>query len=258
MFQIIVLYSCQKKKGSVLENKQVEFENFREYHFVLLGYSEFKDVYAKFNENLKFYRIASLGKAETVEIIYDVPENTLTEAGIIISTVKESGKRYLRVKKISLLEGELKRPTQTYILGRLDDNEEPSDYSMQLSQTIENAFTTQFTIDVDDVVKKVEPKIEIDISNDRYKLICGSGYRAELVYEKATYKDIKTKKTVEREGVTLRLPIEPCKESDELLKLVERKIVELAPYNLTRFEIAQKLLYPKIVEEDVQDNQDDE
>lgn len=232
-----------------MDNKQIEFENYKECHFVILGYSEFKDVYAKFVSNLKFYRLENKGKYNTEEVIYDVPENTLTDAGIIISSIKEGGKRYLRVKKISLLTGELKRPTKTYILGELYEGEEPEDYSLQLAQTIENSFTMKFTIDIDEVVKKTEPKIEIDIENNSYKMICGTGYRAELIYEKAVYKDIKSKNKVEMEGVTLRIPQQPCKESDELLAFIDHKVVELAPYNLTRYEIAKKLLYPQVEDE---------
>ncbi len=240
-----------------MENKEKEFENYRECHYVLLGFSQFKDILAKFVENLKFYRLKPLGKSNTQEIIYDVPERTITDAGVIISSIKEGGKRYLRIKKISLLQGELKRPTKTYVLGQLYDEEEPKDYSMQISQVIDNSFTMKFTIDIDEVVQKTEPIIEVDIENIKYNMICGTGYRAELLFENATYKDIESGRKVERQGVTLRLPIEPCKESDDLLSMIDHKICEIAPYNLTRFEIAQKLLYPKVVEEEQADQSDE-
>lgn len=240
-----------------MENKEKEFENYRECHYVLLGFSQFKDILAKFVENLKFYRLKPLGKSNTQEIIYDVPERTITDAGVIISSIKEGGKRYLRIKKISLLQGELKRPTKTYVLGQLYDEEEPKDYSMQISQVIDNSFTMKFTIDIDEVVQKTEPIIEVDIENTKYNMICGTGYRAELLFENATYKDIESGRKVERQGVTLRLPIEPCKESDDLLSMIDHKICEIAPYNLTRFEIAQKLLYPKVVEEEQTDQGDE-
>ncbi len=242
-----MLYYIVNCKGKVLENK-TEFENYRECHYVILGFSERKDILAKFVENLKFYRITSQGKSNTKEVIYDVPEKTLTEAGVIISIMKENDKRYLRVKKISLLVGDLKRPTKTYILGRVYDNEEAKDFSMQISQVISNSFTMKFTIDIDDVVKKTEPIIEVDIENTKYLMICGTGYRAQLFFEKATYKDLATGKKVDRDGLTLRLPTQPCKESDELLSMIEKKVCEIAPYNLTRFEIAEKLLYPKVDE----------
>lgn len=240
-----------------MENKEKEFENYRECHYVMLGFSQFKDILAKFVENLKFYRLKPLGKSNTQEIIYDVPERTITDAGVIISSIKEGRKRYLRIKKISLLQGELKRPTKTYVLGQLYDEEEPKDYSMQISQVIDNSFTMKFTIDIDEVVQKTEPIIEVDIENTKYNMICGTGYRAVLLFENATYKDIESGRKVERQGVTLRLPIEPCKESDDLLSMIDHKICEIAPYNLTRFEIAQKLLYPKVVEEEQADQSDE-
>lgn len=240
------------------KNSKLELENSREYHFVILGYNEFKDIYASLTSNLNFYRFQNKGKVETKEVIYDVPDNTLTDSGIVISILEENNKHTLKVRKISRLQGNLKRPPKTYVLGRVEKGEEPKDYSLQVSSAIDDAFTINFTTDIDDFVKKTVAKIEVDIEGTRYNIICGSGYRASILFENATYKDLKTGKKVSRAGVTLLLPREPRPESEELLKVIDRKVCELALYNYSRFEIASQLLYPKVSEVEGQTETDED
>ena len=53
---------------------------------------------------------------------------------------------------------------------------------------------------------------------------------------------------------------EYTQENKQILDLIDRQIKELALYNLSRFEIAQMLLYPKEIEEDENrfENEDDD
>ena len=230
-------------------NSKLQFDNARRYHFVLLGFAEFKDIIKKLVSILKFYRLENQGKINSKEIIYDVDDDLLSDSGIVISKLLENGKVFLQVNKLSLLSGELKRASKTYNLGTIGKDEEPKDYSLQITQAIESAFTTQFTVDLDAFVKKTIPKIEVDIEATKYKIIGGSGYRAVMYFEEVIYQDIKTKKKISRPGVTLQLPADNSPENDEILKVIDRQINELALYNLSRFEIAKQLLYPKPIEE---------
>ncbi len=231
------------------ENNKLELDNTRRYHFVILGLAEFKDIIKKFVSILKFYRFENQGKVKSKEIIYDMPDDLLSDSGIVISKLIENGKIFLQVNKLSSLKGELKRPSKKYNLGTIGKDEEPKDYSLQITQAIESSFTTQFTVDLDAFVQKTIPKIEIDISATKYKIICGSGYRAAMFFEETLYKDIKTGKKVKSSGITLQLPADSSPENDEILKTIDRQISEIALYNLSRFEIAKQLLYPKPIEE---------
>ena len=88
-----------------------------------------------------------------------------------------------------------------------------------------------------------EPKIEVLVDANQYQIICGTGYRATMIFENATYRDIATNKKVSRLGVTLQLPSAEYEESRELLDLIDKQISSLARINLSRFEIAEQLLY---------------
>ena len=227
-----------------------DIEQTVNYHFVLLGFSSFKKVLEKMSELLNFYRFENIGKSDAREIIYDVTGNVLSDAGIVLSKQFEDGKILFNVRKISLLPGAMKKPSQKLILGELESDEEPKDFSKEITAAIENTFSTPLTMDLDSFVKRTFPKIEIKIRGEKYKIIGGTGFRGLLVHEFATYKDIRTNKKVEKEGVVLQLSSLPEyeKENAKFLDFIARQVKELGLYNASRFEIAHKLLYPKVTE----------
>lgn len=230
-----------------MKSSKLEQEKIKRYHYVVIGFGEFKNILRKLDENLKFYRFENQGKTKVKEIIYDVPNNMLSDSGIVLSKLYEDGKVLFNVRKLSTLPGQLKRPSKKFILGELEVDEEPKDFSLNIASAIENSFNTAFTVDLDAFVKQTRPKIEILIDAQKYKIIGGTGYRASILFEEAVYRDIKTNKKVSRTGVTLQLPMgeenEKC--NNEILNIIDRKIEEIAPNNLSRFEIAKKLLYPQ-------------
>ena len=228
-----------------MEDK-LEFDNIRRYHFVLLGFAQHKEVLAKLNQNMPFYRITQMGEIDTKEVVYDDPDSVLTDSGVVISKHYDGDKTTLNVSKLSALQGNMKRPSKDYHLGEIGKETEPKDLSLEISTAIESAFNASFTSDLDGLVKQTRPKIEITIKGTRYKIICGSGYRASMVFENATYKDIASKLKTELAGVTLELPAgRNIPENDEILKVIDRYVNELALYNLSRYEIAKKLLYTR-------------
>lgn len=241
-------------------NNKLELENVQRYHYVLIGFSDFKKVLKKLTDLLKFYRIEYQGKVSGKEVIYDVPNNLLSDSGIVLSKQYEDGKIMLKVRKISQLPGEMKRPSKKFMLGELETDAEPRDFSLQISSAIENSFAATFTVDLDSFVKQTVPKIQIDVNSQKYLIIGGTGYRAIMLYETAIYKDIKTGKKVSRDGITLQLNNDEKsqEENAKILDLIDREIKELALYNVSRFEIAQKLLYPKPIEPDEEDRFTDE
>lgn len=233
------------------KQNKVEIQKTENYHYVLLGFATFKEVLKKLEGILKFYRLQNEGKANAKEIIYDVPNNLLSDAGIVISKQFEEGKVLFNVRKISWLPGALKRPSKKFNLGEFQRDEEPKDFSLEISSAIENSFSTPFTVDLDSIVRQTIPKIEIKINAEKVKIIGGTGFRAYIIYENVSYKDIKTNKVVERDGVTLQLSTldEFAEENKKLLDIIETNVCELGKFNASRFEIAQKLLYPKDEEE---------
>ena len=210
---------------------------------MLIG-KNFNKVLKKLDRELKFYRFEYDGKFKGNEIIYDINSNLLSNAGLVISKQMDEGKSYFKVRKISNLPTAFKSRAQKFFLGECDGNEEPKDFPIQISQAIENSFSTEFTIDLVSIVRKTMPKIQIEVKGQRYKILGGLGYEAVLFFEKTTYKDLVTNKKVKRLGVTLILPQGEefeC-ENAEIIEAVDHWCKELVPYQQTRFEIAKRLL----------------
>ena len=245
---------------------QLQLENVKTYHYMIMGYETFPRILKTLSEELAFYRLSRQNDVIGKEIMYDIPNNTLTDAGIVLSKQYENGRVMFKVRKLSFLPDEMKMPSKKFILQELDSDAEPRDYSLEISSAIENSFSSPFTIDLDAIVREVVPKIEVDIKSEHYLIIGGTGYRGQLFYEHTTYKDVETKKKVEKEGVVLKLPTEEIYEAEnkKILDIIDRKVKALGLYNMSRYELAKKALYTtaeeeeKMYEEDATDEGDEE
>lgn len=227
--------------------EKLEAEVIKKVHYFFIG-KDHKKIVKKMDENLKYYRLEDLGKFDGKEIIYDVKSNMLSNAGLVLSKQYEGGEATFKVRKISTLPGEFKRPSKKFQLGRADDAEQPRDYALQIANAIGDSFSSAFTVDLVSVVRQTEPRIEILVNGQKYRIIGGTGYEAFLLYETAVYKDVASKKKVKRVGFTLKLPKDEKydSENEEVMNVIEKYCKELVCYEASRFEIAKRLLYPDV------------
>lgn len=233
--------------------------NIKTYHFMIMGFETFPNILKTLSNELAFYRIEKVGDIVGREIMYDIPNNTLFDAGIILSKVYENGGALFNIQKLSFLPDEIKMPDKKLILQDLDASCEPMDYSLEISSAIENSFSTPFSIDLDAIVREVVPKIDVDLKGERYVIIGGTGYRGMLEYDRMLFKEISSKKKFEREEVILRLPVGDINEKDNarILDIIDRKIKALGEHNMSRFELAQKG-FSAPVEEDEEEEESEE
>lgn len=218
-------------------------QNSLTYHYVFVGFADFKKVFKNLTQNLPYYRFANKGKFVEREIFYDVPDGLLSSAGLILSKWYNAGNIYFHIRRLSQDIAGSRRPAKKFLFGSCEAEDEPKDFSLQISSAIEHSFTSPFSVDLDSIVKQTAPKIELNIEATRYQIICGTGYRATMEYEEAIYKDVKTGKKVQRLGVTFKFPLEECEETEEILRVIDKNVKGLANYELSRYEIAEKLLY---------------
>ncbi len=247
----------KEKRGS-MKPKKLSLQNVQSYHFVFVGFSNFKEVYKDIVGNLPYYRFEKSGKEHEKEIFYDVPDGLLSTAGLVLSKWYHGKKIYFHVRKLNRLVGAMKRPSKKFLFGSCEELDEPKDFSLQIASAIENSFSSPFSVDLDSIVKQTRPIIQVDIEADKYNIICGTGYRAVMLFENAIYKDVKTGNKVSRLGVTFQFPLEERAETDEILQVLSRKVFGLAYYDNSRFEIAQQLLYAKIDEDSLKLTTDEE
>mgnify|MGYP003571389650 CR=1 FL=1 len=222
-----------------------EISSEKRFHYDMLKNDEAR-VVDKLNLNLGFFSFRKSGKFKAVEVVYDTPDNLLASAGIVLSKQFEANKTYFKVRKISRVQSELSRKSQKFEIAKCTAKQSPKDLAIQVATAINNYFSNIFTIDLSDVVKNAIPKIEITIKGNLYDVIGGTGFKGTVLFEKVTYKDLISRKKVNRDGFTFSCPNNNSyqKEVDEILWGIERYCKELIPYNESRFEIAQRILHP--------------
>lgn len=191
-------------------------------HYDMIRNNE-KEILYKLDRELAFYRIYFNRKVNGKEIIYDTPNNLLSGVGLVLSKQFEEGKVFFKVRKLSYLPTELRKPSQKFYLAECNGNESPKDYPLQISTAINNAFSNIFTIDLVEVVKQTIPKYEIKIKGNLYELTSGTGMRGTLVFEKVTYKDLVSGKKVKRRGATVTLPNDPALKRTQMKCLPQLK-----------------------------------
>ncbi len=240
-------------------DNRLEKHNSQSYHYEIVGLSKFKQILKTLCDNLPYYRFNKTKKRKSKEIFYDIPSHLLADGGIAISKWTEDGQSSLTVRKIFSVK-ELNKPSEKFFFGYCKNDEQPKDYSYQMALLIEKTFSTPFSVDLESLIKQTTPIIEVDITADKYEIICGTGYRAIMQYENIIYKDVKTGKKVETVGVTFKFPIDDRKEKDEILNTIERRVKALALNNISRFEIAKKLLFtkPEEISSQTEENDDNE
>lgn len=237
--------------------KKLEMQNTQSYHFVFVGFADFNKVFKLLVANLPYYRFAGKGKSTEKEIFYDVPDELLSNSGLILSKWFDNGNVYFHIRRLARDLDGTKRPSKKFLFGSCEAEDEPKDYSLQLAQAIEHSFTSPFSVDLDSIVKQTKPKFETIIESTKYEIICGTGYRANMEYENALYRDIKTGKKVSRLGITFNFPVEEREETQEILDIIDRKVKGLAVNDLSRFEIAEQLLYTEFEELEISDDEEE-
>lgn len=223
-----------------------------EYTPIKIHYDMIRDdednVVEKLDRELKFYRILFQKRVKGLEIIYDTPSGLLSGVGIVLSKQYENGKAFFKVRRISYLPTEFGKPSKKFFLSEINRKDSPKDFPLPISTLINNSFSNVFTIDLVEVVKQTMPKYEIKLKGKVYSITSGTGMKAQLVFERVVYRDCVSGRKVKHHSVTVTLPGDPSykRETDEIQFAIEKSCKELLRYNESRFEIAQRLLRPKV------------
>ena len=170
----------------------------------------------------------------------------LSSAGILLYKVVEKNKasfvvereRYNKDAKKSLI----KRDEKIYV-----QDIAPKDTVMNhiffLSDGIKQMFSTQFYIDLDNVLKTVYPTIDITSKKTIFKILSGRGFKGELIFEDISIKNNATK----RSAMTYMLTVKQTSktydfaEFNELITNLERYCNEAFPTDDTIYEIAWRM-----------------
>jgi hypothetical protein len=190
------------------------------------------------------YSFYSEGRDVSIEIYLDSPNNLLTSAGIILSKVFEEGKAYFRVEREEYLAGKktiIPKEKKVFIhpIGLKDS---VVDHTLFLIDGITSMFSTKFHIDLENVLKTIVPKLQIENKKNYFKIFSGKGFKANMIFEDILIKNYETKRKAE----IFMLKIEQTSskinldEFDDFTSQMEKYCKEILPINESKYEMAKR------------------
>lgn len=203
----------------------------------------------KLTQKLGFYTVLFDSKIKDVEVVYDTDKKLLTGAGLIIRKKITPKRTYFSLVRVSSMNNIQSREKKSF-LGECETQDQPSDFPVQIADAINKIFNNLFTINVVDIVKHCTPYIRIELSGNKYKVVSGTGYEAEISFENLKVKNARTGRKGKQRIFSLKMELDPNyeRERQHILDTIDRYCKELAPLNRNRFEIAQILVEPPVVE----------
>lgn len=220
------------------KGKENEYHHVRRNFDIVIDNESF--TLQKLSHELGFYSIMPLGKDKETEIVFDTEGNLLSGSGLILRKKISADRTYFSFVRISSIKGTADREKK-YFLGECEANDVPSDFPVQIADGINHIFNNLFTVNVVDIVKHCTPYIKIEILANKYKIVSGTGYEAELSFETLKIRDLRTGRKAKVRNFSLNMAEKPGyeREREHILDIIDRKCKELVPTNRNRFEIAE-------------------
>lgn len=172
--------------------------------------------------------------------------NLLASAGIVLYKVVEKNKANFVVEREKYNKDDrksiIKRDEKIFVQD-IGIKDSVVDHIFFLSDGIRQMFSTQFYIDLDNVLKMVYPTIEITSKKTTFKILSGKGFKGELIFEDISIKNNLTKRSASTYMLTVKQTSKTydLAEFNELIENLEKFCNEAFPTNDSIYEIAERM-----------------
>lgn len=231
-----------KTKGKFEMGKfeTINFEGVKIY--TAFSKNTFKN-FLRLQVDLPMYNFIGEGRSFVDEIYFDSPNNLLASAGILLSKVVEGGKAYFKVEREDYLFEKNFSKEKKIFVHPIGVRDSVSDHMMFLIDGITSFFTTKFSIDFENILKVVVPKIEINSKVENFKILSGTGFKGEMLFEEIKFKNNFTHKKGETNLITIKHSSSKTLLNDFnlFIEKVERYCKEIMPISDTKYQIALRL-----------------
>lgn len=193
---------------------------------------------------LPMYTFIADEKCKLKQVYLDSENNLLSSAGVILSKTTEKNKAYFKVE-MEQLKGKasslLKRSEKVYI-HNVGIKDSAKDHSFFLANGIKAMFSTQFTIDLDNVLKMIVPKIELKTKRSVYKVFSGNGFKAELIFDEIDVRNFETRRGTALQTLTVKQTSSiQNSQFEEFTNKLEKFCKEIIPTDDTKYEIVRRM-----------------
>ena len=230
------------------KGKPTTYNTIRKNYYIIIDNERM--TVRKLRNNLGFYSIVSDGAVKEEEIIYDTDKKLLSGVGLELRKKITPERVYFSLVRINSLTNSYQLHEKKSFLGECEIDDQPSDFPVQIADTINNIFNNVFTINLVDVVKHTTPYIRIGIGGNKYKIVSGTGYEVIVSFEDLNIRDLRTGLKGEKRIFSIEMEDDPNyeKEREHVEGVIERYCKELVPVMKNRFEIAEALVRAKVVD----------
>ena len=194
---------------------------------------------------LKFEKVMFVGSFNKLEIYFDNKDNLLSKAGVVVSKVIEGNKAYFKIQRQSFIPSTFKDEDKIYI-HEIGLKDKVKDHTFYITDGIKELYTTSFSIDLENVVKNIYPKLIVKTKIQRNRIVSGTGFRAILDKEEIKITNRQTHRTVKKLGATLKMDCGETylKQFTEQAKNIEKYVKELLPINETEYDYVNRITKP--------------
>ncbi len=201
-----------------------------------------------FARGLKFQRLSRLGKDYAKETYYDTPAHLLNKSGIVLSRFEEGNSVFFKVENTSYLSKVLNKLSKEVFVHKVGSNDKIADHAFYIKDGITSLFSTAFSIDLENVIKNAEAKLEVSVNAEIYQLTSGTGMRAKIALEDKTIKNLETKRKYQVQSMTVKLDNDNTelfiKDFEEFNTLLQKNCKDFMLIDENQFDFANKVTKP--------------
>lgn len=197
-------------------------------------------------KKLSLHRFSFEGSFNKQIVYYDTDANLLEKAGIILSKTFEPNKCYFKVERQTYLPKSFSRRKEIVFIHEVGPKDKVMDHAFFLSDGIKSLFTIQFTIDLDNVLKNVTPKIVVLSKVTKYKVLSGGGFKAQLYFYSSKIKNLTTKRLADAKLLTVDLdsPMTYLPAFNYFNTQIEKNCKELIPFEEGLYDYCHRVTKP--------------
>ena len=156
-------------------------------------------------KKLSLHRFSFVKQYKMSEIFFDTPNDLLSKAGIVVSKTITPEKAYFKVERQSFSLKQLSRLKETIFIHEVGPRDSVADHAFFLVDGIKALFTTQFTIDLENVLKNLQPIITVNSVMQEWNVLSGGGFKCKIFYKTSKITNIETKRKNEFKSMRLEL-----------------------------------------------------
>lgn len=210
--------------------------------YTVFAKSSYKNI-LRLETEMPMYNFIGEGRYMVEEVYYDSPNNLLASAGILLSKVVEGNKAYFKVEREDyLFEKNLSKEKKIFVhpIGLRDGVQ---DHMLFLINGITSFFTTKFSIDFENILKVVVPKVEIRTKVDAFKVLSGTGFKGVMTFEEVKFKNNFTKRKAELDMLKIERASSEATAKDFLtfIDRLEKYCKEIMPISDSKYQIALRM-----------------